>query len=198
MEPIMNKKNIIGIKFNSLATKTMHNTLMPLLFGLLGLALGFISLAYAMSLQGKSQYIPYLVTVDTNGSLLIHGEIKENNHFSKNATATFMCDFLECLYNIYLDKQLQINNINQVYAQIELGSKAQDFIDNYYQSNNVLEVSKELIQKATIQSIVMLTKQTYQLDFEVYTKSKNIDSIKNTRQLSPLNKRHLPIQNLMS
>lgn len=178
MEPVTKNKNIIGIKFNNLATKTMHNTLMPLLFGLLGLALGFISLAYAMTLQGKSQYIPYLVTVDTNGSLLTHGELKENHQISKNATATFICDFLEGLYNVYLDKQLQVNTINQIYAQIELGSKAQDFADSYYQSNNVLETSKELIQKATIQSIVMLTGQTYQLDFEVYTKSKTVDSLK--------------------
>lgn len=59
-----------GMKFTDLAIKALRTELVPAFMGLLGMALGFISLAYCIDLSGKTQFRPYVVTVDKQGSVL--------------------------------------------------------------------------------------------------------------------------------
>ena len=48
-----------GMKFTDLAIKALRTELVPAFMGLLGMALGFISLAYCIDLSGKTQFRPY-------------------------------------------------------------------------------------------------------------------------------------------
>ena len=82
-----------GMKFTDLAIKALRTELVPAFMGLLGMALGFISLAYCIDLSGKTQFRPYVVTVDKQGSVLFLENPNQDSLNSK-VKASFVCDLI--------------------------------------------------------------------------------------------------------
>lgn len=115
-----------GMKFTDLAIKALRTELAPAFMGLLGMALGFISLAYCIDLSGKTQFRPYVVTVDKQGSVLFLENPNQDSLNSK-VKASFVCEYVDRLYAVSEDKALQRRFINEIYAKTSLGSVAYVF-----------------------------------------------------------------------
>ena len=143
-----------GMKFTDLAIKALHTELVPAFMGLLGMALGFISLAYCIDLSGKTQFRPYVVTVDKQGSVLFLENPNQDSLNSK-VKASFVCEYVDRLYSVSEDKALQRRFINEIYAKTSLGSVASVFIDNFYTKANVMSYATAL-RNTAIESVVSL------------------------------------------
>ena len=162
---MIRRKHKDSLYFKDEALRLLNHTIYPMVFGLIGFACGLGALAYVVSIQGKSVYVPYLVTVDKSGSILASGELEENMEISDAALANFICEYIEKLYSIVSDPQTQINLIKSVYARTDLQSFAQKSIDEFYSKENVLEGKGKKKREVKILSIVRLSKKCFQVDF---------------------------------
>ena len=148
-----------GMKFTDLAIKALRTELVPAFMGLLGMALGFISLAYCIDLSGKTQFRPYVVTVDKQGSVLFLEKPNQDSLNSK-VKASFVCEYVDRLYAVSEDKALQRRFINEIYAKTSLGSVA-----------SVMSYATAL-RNTAIESVVSLSDNTFEVTFKLMTKQK--------------------------
>lgn len=159
-----------GRKFTDLACRALRTELVPAFLGLLGMALGFISLAYCINLSGRTQFRPYVVAVDRQGSVLfLENSVKES--LSSKVKASFVCEYVDRLYSVSEDKSLQRRFISEIYARTSLGSSASEFIENFYTKSNVMSYSTAL-RNTAIESVVSLSDSTFEITFRLMTKNK--------------------------
>jgi len=159
-----------GMKLIDLATKALRTELVPAFMGMLGMALGFISLSYCIDLSGKTLFRPYVVAVDKQGSVLFL-ENRDQDSLSSKVKASFVCEYVDRLYSVSEDKALQRRFINEIYAKTSLGSAASAFIDNFYTKANVMSYATDL-QNTAIESVVSLTDNTFEVTFKLMTRHK--------------------------
>lgn len=132
----------------------------------LSLSLGFLSLGFAIMTSGRSMYVPYLVTVDKQGSLIDHGLINPSFSLTANMKASFACDYIEKLYSVSKDKDLQYRFLTSVFAMTAVNSQALGFIEEYYTGNEVL--SEKYPQRSVrIDSVASLSDNTFMVEFYV-------------------------------
>lgn len=160
---------LAGMRFDNKASENLKSTVYPLCIGLIGLMLGFLSLAFVILTYGRSQFVPYIVTVDNNGSILNVGTLEESHEISDEMIAAFACDFLEHIYTFSSDKSLQQSFITKAYASILLRSSAKDFLDAHYQSKDYMQSDSNETVKTYVSSLVRLSKDSYQADFSTKT-----------------------------
>ena len=157
-------------KFTDLAYKSLRTELIPAFLGLLGMALGFISLSYCINLSGRTQFRPYVVAVDRQGSVLfLENSLKES--LSSKVKASFVCEYVDRLYSVSEDKSLQRRFISEIYARTSLGSSASEFIENFYTKTNVMSYATAL-RNTAIESVVSLSDSTFEITFRLMTKNK--------------------------
>ena len=159
-------KYLQGMAKSDMVVKDLKLSLSPWTFTILGFALGFLSLALYLSERGKSEIIPYLVTVDKNGSVLTHGEVKPTYNYSHEILASFMCDYIEALYTVSHDQNYQVTLIQKAYAMTKLGSQAQEFADKLFKERADLE-DKVPRTFVNIASIVSKSAHSFEVDFIV-------------------------------
>lgn len=171
-EPVRTKKVKVqsGMKFTDLAIKALRTELIPGFLGLLGMALGFVSLAFCINLSGKTQFRPYVVAVDKQGSVMFLENASQDNLTSK-VKASFVCEYVDRLYAVSEDKTLQRRFISEIYARTALGSEASLFIDNFYTRANVMSYATST-QNTAIESVVSLSDNTFEVTFKLMTKNR--------------------------
>ncbi|MGN1281194.1 MAG: VirB8/TrbF family protein [Succinivibrio sp.] len=132
----------------------------------LSLSLGFLSLGFSIMNSYRSMYVPYLVTVDRQGSLIDHGLIRPSFSVSANMKSSFACDYIEKLYSVSSDKELQYRYLTEVFAMTAMKSQAFGFIEEYYTSNEVLSDSYSH-RTVRIDSVASLSDSTFLIEFYV-------------------------------
>ena len=145
----------------------------PYVIALLSLSFAFLSLAFFISANAKSKYVPYMVQVDGNGSIVNVDKLEPNTPISNTIIAAFLSDFIEQVYSKSSDQNLQIQRIQKAYAAILYKSNAQKILDEHYQSFNYLDTKTPTI-KTKIKSLVKLSKQSFAIDFATITSSNEI------------------------
>ena len=144
--------------------------------GYVGFAFGFLSLLGYLAADTQNKFIPYLVTVDKQGSILSVGKVQEQKIVPSQVISAYLCDFIEKLHTKTTDSTLQLELINKVYAAIALNSNAQKVLDEHYQQKNFLKQDLVSVQ-AFVDSIVGITNESVQIEFSTKT-IKNKDEIK--------------------
>ncbi|HAO92127.1 MAG TPA: hypothetical protein DCQ86_07230, partial [Succinivibrio sp.] len=137
----------------------------------------FISLIGYIASDTKNKFIPYLVTVDKQGSILSVGKVQEQRVIPSQVVSAYLCDFIETLHTKTTDSALQLELINKVYAAIALNSNAQKVVDEHYQQKNYLK--QDLVsEQAFVDSIVGITNESVQIEFFIKTIKSNEEIVK--------------------
>ena len=92
------KEKNCSVTLNSISKELYMKNAIPMVLGIGGLALGFFSLSYLMVIHKEPKVIPYIVTVDRQGSILASEELKATENIPETAVAAFMCDFIEKVF----------------------------------------------------------------------------------------------------
>ncbi len=163
----MKKSNQDSITLKSLASLSYAKTATPLIFGLLGLALGFCALGYLMFTRSEPKIVPYIVTVDRQGSVLSSDILKPQKNIPESAIAAFMCDFTEKLYSVFEDKSLQREYIREIYSMIDLESQARSQLDSFYNEANLFSKDLNLRQSVKIESVSRISESSFQVDYTI-------------------------------
>ncbi len=183
-------------QYKKLLPVYLRGNLIPVVMGLFGLSLGFISLSYLMFTQRQSSFVPYLVTVDRQGSVVYSGKAEPFSKIPQNVTADFMCDFIESLYTVTLDKDNQVELIKRVYSRILPSSPARSFADEYYKNEAVLSAKKGTRRRVTVKSVVRAYDNRFNVDFEVQSLSDFAGKSENYRAVLIFERKNLDYQNI--
>ena len=164
-------------KFKDQIRSTKNTLAFANALGYVGFALGFISLIGYLAADTKNKFIPYLVTVDKQGSILSVGKVQEQRVIPSQVVSAYLCDFIETLHTKTTDSALQLELINKVYAAIALNSNAQKVVDEHYQQKNYLK--QDLVsEQAFVDSIVGITNESVQIEFFIKTIKSNEEIVK--------------------
>lgn len=158
-----------SVSQKSFAAELYRKNAIPVALGLSGMALGFFSLAYLMFIHSEPKFVPYIVTVDRQGSVLASDELHGSESIPENALAAFMCDFIEKLNSVCLDSDLQREFIRKVYSMVELESQGRRYLDSYYNSSDLFKAGRSIQQNVNIESVSRLSDSSFQVDYEVET-----------------------------
>lgn len=173
----MKNKSYDYKKFKDQIRSTKNTLAFANALGYVGFALGFISLIGYLAADTKNKFIPYLVTVDKQGSILSVGKVQEQRVIPSQVVSAYLCDFIENLHTKTTDSALQLELINKVYAAIALNSNAQKVVDEHYQQKNYLK--QDLVsEQAFVDSIVGITNESVQIEFFIKTIKSNEEIVK--------------------
>lgn len=143
----------------------------------LSLSLSFLLLAAYISRTEQSIIEPYLISVDSHGVVLNQGRISHKLTSKEEVPAavidSLVSDFIRDLRTVTLDKQLQAQLINKVYAYIEQGSAVHQKINNFYTDNNPMSTNLGgLSVQVDIANLIHLDNHTVQVDWKESISSK--------------------------
>ncbi len=153
----------------SFASSNYMRNALPLILGLGGMGLGFFSLGYLLMKNREPQVIPYIVTVDKQGSVLASEELHPSDNIPETALAAFMCEFTEKVFSICQDSDLQREYIRKVYSMVELESQARRYLDSYYNDSQLFRAGANSLSSVKIDSVSRLSDNSFQVDYTVTT-----------------------------
>lgn len=90
----MKNKSYDYKKFKDQIRSTKNTLAFANALGYVGFALGFISLIGYLAADTKNKFIPYLVTVDKQGSILSVGKVQEQRVIPSQVVSAYLCDFI--------------------------------------------------------------------------------------------------------
>lgn len=161
---------LTGSIYKDRGIKLLRYEIFALLFGAFGLVLGFLSLAMVINIKAEQKIIPYIVSVDKNGSMLSIGNLNSDFSVPEKAIATSACDFIEHLYTRHRDFELRKHSINYVYMHIDTNEDIKDEINGFYLEEEEKFKDLKKTRLVNIGSIVKISDNTYQIEFETYFK----------------------------
>ncbi|MBO6259163.1 MAG: type IV secretion system protein [Succinivibrio sp.] len=157
----MKKSQAQGLRELNLMGLFLRFNLLPITALLIGGALGFSGLAAYIYETQRSEYIPYLVTVDKQGAVLARDELNPVDSIPDRVVAWVLGDFTENLIARSADSALQEMRVRKVYALIKKDSLAFESATKYYNTHNPMDLSTQV--KVDIQSIKRLTADSFDL-----------------------------------
>ncbi|SFS48831.1 Type IV secretory pathway, TrbF components [Succinivibrio dextrinosolvens] len=151
----------------SIASANYTKNALPLILGLGGLAMGFFCLGYLLMLNREPQVLPYIVSVDRQGSVLASEVLKPSQSIPETALAAFMCEFTEKVFSICQDGDLQREYIRKIYSMVDLESPARRYLDEYYNDSQLFRTGANTLSSVKIDSVSRLSDNSFQVDYTV-------------------------------
>lgn len=161
------KEQCSSVTQYSFASANYTKNALPLIMGLGGLAMGFFSLGYLLMLNREPQVLPYIVTVDRQGSVLASDTLKSSQSIPEAALAAFMCEFTEKVFSICKDGDLQREYIRKAYSMVDLESPARRYLDGYYNDSQLFRAGTNSLSSVKIESVSRLSDNSFQVDYTV-------------------------------
>lgn len=163
-------KLLNGSIYKDRAISLLRKELFALLFGGFGLLMGFISLVMVINIKAEEKIIPYVVSVDRQGSLINIGKVSADIKIPEKAVYATVCEFIEKLYSRYTDFELKKSAINFVFMHLDTAKDVKEEISNFYFEDE--EKYKDVLKNrlVSVSSIVKIAEMTYKVEFETYFK----------------------------
>lgn len=146
------KQKILGIRF-----------IIPM-FLTMSLSAIFALIASIVYIIGKSQYIPYVVTVDKEGVVITKSNIKKLDNIPKQYIASELCQFIKNTREVLKDKELQEEAIFKSYSFIN-NEHMTSKLDKHFIENNPFTSAKNKNVYITINNIIEKSSHSYEIDF---------------------------------
>lgn len=176
-------KEIQGMTAINLAWSYLRSRLLLLVLAFICAAFGFVCLGALIVQSGRSNLVPYLVTVDKQGVVLNQGTLSPHPEVPQAAVASVLCRFVQDVRMISSDAALQTEAITAAYSHILEGSQAKTELDSYYRSINPFELGQREQVNITISNVIAQTGSTYQIDWLERRVGKNNRSERSMRAL---------------
>ena len=155
--------------FNAAALNLRRQTV-PLVFALSTLAFAFVVLGIFVWQSQRSSVVPYVVTIDRQGTVLAREELKAEAGIPERALAAELCSFLDSLRRHAEAKEEAKQDIRRAYAHVQPGSSALATLNEYYESGEGLEGPGRFVH---IENVLRISPERFQIDWtEVFHASR--------------------------
>lgn len=152
-------------ELNAAALNIRHQTV-PLVFALSALAFAFVVLGIFVYQSQRSSVVPYVVTIDRQGTVLAREELKAEQSVPERALAAELCSFLDSLRRHAEAKEEAKQDIRRAYAHVQPGSSALAALNEYYESGEGLEGPGRFVH---IENVLRISAERFQIDWtEIY------------------------------
>lgn len=152
---------------------------------IIAIASSIVMLA-AMSISieavNRSQYIPYVVTVDDHGVAITSGIAKQITKTDDQIVAATLSQFIVDARSVTVDISYIKTAVERVYAHLKENSPAIAYINEFYtadkgKNNPVVRAQEELVS-VQINSILKQSKQTYVIEWTETARARSGEKIK--------------------
>ena len=146
-------------------------------------AIGTIGAVYIGS---QSKLVPIVVGVNDLGRITATG-IPGEKPLDNNVIQATLADWINWHRAVVSDVSVQETFVNRVYAYLTEGAPARGSIDEWYkrEGNNPYERLKTLSVTVEVQSVLVMSEKTYQLEWKETTRNKGgqVMGVQNFRSL---------------
>ena len=140
------------------------------------------SMAVSIEAANRSQYVPYIVTVDDHGVAITSGIAKQITKTDDQVVAATLSQFIVDARSVTVDITYIKTAVERLYAHLKEQSQALAFINEYFVSdkgkNNPVVRAQEELVSVQINSILKQGKQTYVIEWTETTRARNGEKIK--------------------
>ena len=139
----------------------------------LALGVAAIGTIGAVYIGSQSKLVPIVVGVNDLGRITATG-IPGQKPIDSTVIEATLADWINWHRSVVSDVSVQENFVNRVYAYLTEGAPARASIDEWYkkEGNNPYERLKNVTVTVEVQSVLLMSGQTYQLDWRETTRNK--------------------------
>lgn len=124
------------------------------------------SVAGLTYIGSKNKLVPYVVEVDKVGAVRAVNYAQQSRMDNKRVIKYSLAEFIQNFKTIYGDAKIQKDMIFKIYRYLSPSYPAYNMVNSYYQEHSPFERLTTEIVRVKVNSIVPITENTYQIDWE--------------------------------
>lgn len=143
------------------------------LIAIIAIATAFIGTMGAVYIGSQSKLIPYVIGVDELGRVTSAG-IPDQKGLDEKVLRATLADWITWHRSVVSDPAVQEQFVLKTYAYLTQASAAKGSLDEWYKSelNNPYERMKSGTVTVEVQSVLLMSERTYQLDWKETTRNR--------------------------
>lgn len=143
------------------------------LIAIIAIATAFIGTMGAVYIGSQSKLIPYVIGVDEMGRVTSAG-IPDQKGIDEKVLRATLADWITWHRSVVSDPAVQEQFVLKTYAYLTQASAAKGSLDEWYKSelNNPYERMKSGTVTVEVQSVLLMSERTYQLDWKETTRNR--------------------------
>lgn len=171
------------VEWDHISKGNQHTRLMWQLLAIATTMLSILSTGAAFHFAKSSQYIPYIVEVDTHGRVKFQGVPEKTRLRDPRMTRATVVDFLTYARMVTVDLTLQKKAFEYMQAHLSSSDPAASFLANYYEKASPYDRANKELVRFDLVSAIPNSENTWQVDWvEVVTDHRgNVLSSENMR-----------------
>ena len=118
----------------------------------------------------RQRIIPYVIAVDSIGRATSEGPAERAKPTDQRLVQAAVLEWVEDVRTVTSDPQVQMRDIDKVFAMISKGSAAQTFITGYYKSNSPLDLAATETVNVDVHSVVAPSDKTFEVEWTETTR----------------------------
>ena len=118
----------------------------------------------------RQRIVPYVVAVDSIGRATSEGPAERAKPTDERLVKAAVLQWVEDMRTVTSDQQVQLRNIDRVFAMISKGSAAQTFITDYYRQNSPFSRASAGTVSVEVRSIVASSDKTFEVEWTETTR----------------------------
>ena len=128
------------------------------------LALGLVMISE------RQRIVPYVVAVDSIGRATSEGPAERAKPTDQRLVKAAVLDWVEDMRTVSSDQQVQLHDIDKVFAMMSKGSAAQTFITDYYRQDSPFARASKGTVSVEVRSIVASSDKTFEVEWTETTR----------------------------
>ena len=118
----------------------------------------------------RSRIVPYVVAVDSIGRATSQGPAEQAKPADERLVRAAVLEWVEDVRTVTSDQQVQLRDIDKVFAMLSKGSTAQTFITDYYKANSPLARAATGTVSVDVHSVVASSDKTFEVEWTETTR----------------------------
>lgn len=156
------------VEWDHIALGTQYSRSMWQLLALATTMLSILSTGAAFYFAKSSQYIPYIIEVDTHGRVRFQGVPEHTEIRDERITRSIVVEFVASARMVTADLNLQEKAVDFIKAHIAADDPAASFLVAFFSKNEKSDPykrAKDELVKFSLTSAIPITKNTWQVDW---------------------------------
>jgi type IV secretion system protein VirB5 len=113
----------------------------------------------------RAKVVPYVVAIDSIGRATSEGPAERARPVDERLVRAAVLEWVEDMRTVTNDPQVQMRDIDKVFAMISKGSAAQTFITDYYKQNSPFARATNGTVSVDVHSVVASSDKTFEVEW---------------------------------
>lgn len=118
----------------------------------------------------RSRIVPYVVAIDSIGRATSQGPAEHASPADERLVRAAVLEWVEDVRTVTSDQQIQLRDIDKVFAMLSKGSTAQTLITDYYKANSPLSRAATGTVSVDVHSVVASSDKTFEVEWTETTR----------------------------